>query len=368
MPGGTQQTTTSTSAKPYKKSEPLINQGLSDAFDLYRNGVGSQVDTSSHVVPFSKFDTTAYGNLNQIANQNSGGRGLQGNLQDIINGGGFNNYQSNALGNMQGQLRGLGTNGLTGSQDKVMNRFQDQLKNLGRDGLTNVQDQALKNYQTTANSDYSLDANPGARGVLNGEIRDTTNAVNLNAAANGRYGSGVHEGVLAQKVGDLSNSFRYNDFNNFLGRKDAANQNMAGLSQQGLGNVQGFGGAINALGQQGFQNRQGLSSSLFNAGQAGLGNMTSAYAGMQAPETTRLGIGQAYDQKYADMINDRSRIFQAQQSAPWDQIGRLLNVANLNGQYKDQSGTTVAPGPNPFLQTLGGVTTGVGLLGSLGFL
>jgi hypothetical protein len=368
MPGGTQETTTNTTAKPYPGSVKLIDQGLKDAYRMYMGGVGNQVDTSSHVIPFSSYDTQAYGNLNKIADQNSGAKGLQGNLQDIINNGGFNNYQSGSLNNMQNQLRQLGGNGLTGAQDNVMNRFQQQLQGLGNNGLTNTQDQALQNYRQLANSDYSLNANPGAKGVLNSEIRDATNAVNLNAAANGRYGSGVHEGVLAQKIGDLSNNFRYNDYNNWLGRHDAANQNMASLSQQGLGNVQGFGGAINALGQQGVQNRQGLSSSLFNAGQAGLGNMTQAYQGMQAPEQTRLGIGSAYDQKYADMINDRSRIFAAQQNAPWDALNRLIGVAGLNGQFKDTTGVTVAPGPNPWLQGLGGVATGAGLLGTLGLI
>lgn len=327
MPGGTQQTTTNTTAKPYPGSVPLIDRGIKDAFRLYKNGIGNQVDTSSHVVPMSTYDTQAYGNLTDIANQNSGNKGLQGNLQAIINKGGFNNYQSGALGNLQRQLQGLGPN-----------------------GLSNAQDDSLKNYRQLANSDYNFNSNPGAQGVLDASIRDATDAVNLNAAAAGRYGSGTHEGVLAQKIGDLSNNFRYNDFNNFLGRQDAANANMA------------------SLGQQGVQNRQGISSSLFNAGQAGLGNMTNAYTGMQAPEQTRLGVGQAYDQQYADMINDRSRIFAAQQNAPWNAIQNLIGVAGLNGQYKDTTGTTVAPGPNPFLQTLGGVATGAGLLGTLGLI
>jgi hypothetical protein len=368
MPGGTQQTTTNTTSKPYPGSTKLIDQGLADAYKLYTSGLGSQVDTSSHVIPFSKQDTQAYGNLTGIANANSGAKGLQGNLQDIINNGGFNGYQSGALGNMQQQLKGLGHNGLTDGQDGVLNRFQNQLQRLGGNGLTGAQDRVLQNYQQLANSSYNPNANPGAKGVLNASIRDATDAVNLNAASAGRYGSGVHEGVLAQKIGDLSSNFRYNDFNNWLGRHDAANQNAASLSQQGLGNVQGFGGAINALGQQGFQNRQGLSSSLFNAGQAGLGNMTNAYQGLQAPEQTRLGVGQADDQKYADLINDRTRIFNAQQNAPWEAIQKLIGVAGLNGQYKDTSGVTVAPGPNPFLQGLGGISTGVGLLGQLGII
>ncbi len=327
MPGGTQTTNTNTTSKPYKGSVDLIDRALKDAFNLYKGGVGNDVYTGSLVVPMSNQDTQAYDNLTHIANRNSGDRGLQGNLQGIINKGGFNGYQSGALSNMQRQMQQLGPN-----------------------GLSDAQDSAMRNFRQLANSDYSLDANPGARGVLKGEIRDATDAVNLNASAAGRYGSGVHEGVLAKNIGDISNNFRYNDFNNFLGRKDAANSGMA------------------SLGQQGVQNRQGLSSSLFNAGQAGLGNMTQAYQGLQAPEQTRLGVGSAYDDLMKRTMDDQKRIFDQTQNSGWDAISRLLGVAGLNGQYKDTTGTTVAPGPNPFLQGLGGLTSGVGLLGQLGFL
>jgi hypothetical protein len=201
--------------------------------------------------------------------------------------------------------------------------------------------------------------------------------VNLNAAAAGRYGSGVHEGVLAQKVGDLSNNFRYNDFNNWLNRRDAANQNIVGLSQTGLGNQQALGQGISSLGQQGTNNIQSLAGSLFNAGQTGLGNMTAAYQGQQLPYQDLMKIGSMNEDLQNRELQDRIRVFDAQNNLPWTQLQRLTGVLAGGDPYK--STTTTTPGQNPFLSTLGtigglntllgtgqtGLFSNSGLLGSL---
>lgn len=357
MSGGTQQTTST--SKPMKEVKPLLTTAFNDALQFYNSGVGA--DTTSNVVPWSNQTSTAMTGITNMANRNANSpRGLNSNLQGIIDRGGFNQQQFGALGNMQRQLGQLGDNGLGSAQDKVQNRFQSQLRSLGANGLSNVQDDALQNYRRLANSNYNPNANPGAQGVLNAALRDQSNATNLDAAAAGRYGSGTHEGVLAQKAGDLSSSFRYSDFNNWLGRKDAANQNMASLSQQGIGNVQGLGQNIASLGQQGIQNRQGLSSSLFNAAQTGLGNMSQAYQGMKQPFTDLMGVGSMNEDLYRRTLDDQDRL----QNQPWTQLQKLLAAAGGAGNYS--TNVTTAPGPNPFLQTLGGVTSGVGLLGSLG--
>lgn len=313
-------TTTQGTSQPYKQSQPLLNTILGDASRAYSQGIGSQPYTGSTVVPFSQQTMQAQKGIMQSANQNANGaNGLNANAQDIIKGGGFNNYQRGALNNMQGQLSQLGGN-----------------------GLSNAQDDALSNYRTLANGNYNPNANPGSQGVLDAALRDQSNAVNLNAAAAGRYGSGVHEGVLAQKAGDLSNSFRYNDFNNWLGRKDAANAGMA------------------SLGQQGVQNRQGLSSSIFNAGQAGLGNMTSAYQAQQMPYQAMAGVGSQMEDLGTRSMNDRLRIWNETQNAPLKNFQNYLGIAGLNGQFNNTSQTTTSPGQNPFLTALGGV----GLLSS----
>lgn len=278
--GSTQTTTTQTDNSPWGPARGALRTGLRDAMQAYQQGIGSQVDTRSRVVPMAQQTSRGYNQLTNMANRNTGQQGLQGNLQGIINRGGFNNWQMNSL-------RGL---------------------------------------RDTANSDYDFNANPGSQRVLQDIRGDVRDSVNLNAAAAGRYGSGTHEGVLAREIGDVSSQFRMNDYNNWLGRRDAAQSNM------------------------------------FNAAQAGIGNMTNAYQGMQQPVQSRLAVGSAYEDLQRRMIDDRSRIFDAQTNAPWNQIGRLMQVGNLGGQYQSSTGTTQAPGQNPFLTAAGGLSLLGGLL------
>jgi hypothetical protein len=270
MPSGT--TTTQSTNDPWKPAQNSLKMGLNAANKAFKGGFGA--NTGSMVVPYAKQSMDAFGNLEGIAGANSGGQGMSGQAQNIINNGGFNNQQMGAL----------------------------------------------NNWQNTANSNYDFNANPGSQDVLNSILRDTKDSVNLNAAAAGRYGSGIHQGRMAQDIGDQSSQFRMNDYNTFLGRKDAANSN------------------------------------LFNGANAGLANMQSAYGALQAPEQTRLGVGSAFEDLKRRQLDDRERI----SNIPWDQIGKLMNVGNLGGQYKTT--TTQGPGPNPFLQALGGVGTAGNIL------
>lgn len=405
--GGTNTSTTQTVNEPYKAFRPLLNTAARDALEAYRSGAGSNVYTGSTVIPFSRQTQNAYDGLMGIANQNSNGRGMNRQMQNIIDNGGFNNSQRDAMRSMRQQMNRLGSNGLSGLQDNAvgqlrnlqgqigqsgltnaqrnaMGDFQGLQNRLGNNGLSNVQDQALRNYRQTANASYDMNANPGFADVLSAAQDSARNAANLTASATGRYGSGVHQGAVAQNVGDLTNRMVSDDYNRFLGRQDNANAAMANLGQQGVGNTSNLAGSIAALGQQGLQNRQGLAneigaygqqgvnnlqssqSNLFNAAQAGLGNMTNAYSAMQQPYQTQLGVGRAYEDLATRQMNDRLRIFNEQNNAPWNQINRLLGVAGAGSGYNTQNTVATQPGQSPFLTTLGGISTGVGLLGSLG--
>lgn len=392
MSGSTQ--TTTNVAEPYGPLKPLLNMAIKGGIKAFQGGP----NTASNVVPFSNYTQRGMDNIIGLANRNSNGRGLSRQYQNVIDNGGYNNYQlgamndmrsqlnqlgnngltnaqDNVMGRFQNQMRGLGANGLTNAQDNVLGRFQNQMRGLGANGLTDVQDKALANYKQTANRDYSIKANPGFLGVLERAQNDATNAANSTAAAAGRYGSAIHQGKVASEVGDLTDRMVSDDYNRFLGRQDAANANMAslsqqgignvqgigqaisGLGQQGLGNVQGFGQAISGLGQQGIQNRQLLSSNLFNAGQAGIGNLGAAYEGLKAPERDRMSVGSMYEDLYRRQIDDRNRI----QNLPWEQLSKLLAVGSGTGSYNTT--TTQAPGPNPLLQLAGGVSLANGLSG-----
>lgn len=200
MPSGTTTTTQNNTVKPYKQAKPLINTALDDAMRAYSQGIGGQTYTGSTVVPMAKQTTQAYGDISANAAANMGGQGMSGQLQNIINGGGFNAEQRSAL----------------------------------------------DNFQNTANSTYDMNANPGFQNVLQKAQNDARNQVGLSASAMGRYGSGIAQGNVAREVGNLTDRMVSDDFNRWLGRKDSANQNLFNAAQAGLGNMSGAYGAMQA--------------------------------------------------------------------------------------------------------------------------
>lgn len=275
MPPGETQTTTQN--EPWPGVKKILNTGFRDAIRAYGQGIGA--NPGSNVVGMSK-DTMQGNNMaRRMAERNLRGNGLSGEYQGIINAGGYNPEMQSAVANLK----------------------------------------------TRATSNYDPNAS-GFQDVLNASLRDAGGAVDEQAAAAGRYGSGVHEGVKERTLGDLSANARYTDFQNWMNDRNSA------VSQLG------------------------------NLGQAGINNLGTAYEGMQAPIKTKLGIGAQFEDLQRRTIDDRNRAL----NDPWAQLNKLLGVAGAGSGYGQS--TTIAPGPNPLLQGLGGAATGVGLLGALGIL
>jgi hypothetical protein len=209
MSGGNSTTTTS-SNQPYKAAEPLLKQGMGDALNLYKNGGLVKPNTMSTVVPYAQQTTQAMGDLQNLAGVNSGSNGLSGQYQSIINNGGYNQQQMDAL------------NGI----------------------------------QQTANSTYDMNANPGFANVLKQAQDAASGAANDLAGSMGRYGSGTHQGVLEKSVGDVTGNLVANDYNNWLQRHDNAQQQLFNAGQQGQSNL-----------GQAYQNAMAPSNTLMQIGQ-----------------------------------------------------------------------------------------------------
>lgn len=271
MPPGEQ--TTQTSSEPWKKAIPALSLGMNDAMRMYKQGYGA--NTGSMVVPWSKRTMQGMEGTMDVANQNIDG-GMNPQLQQIINNGGFNNQQKGAL----------------------------------------------DNWQATANGSYDFNANPGSQGVLDSILRDTRNNVNANAAGAGRYLGAMHQGRMAQDTADVSSNFRMSDYNNWLGRRDAANTNV------------------------------------FNGAQTGLGNMSAAYQGQMAPFQSMMGVGTMDEDLNRRVKDDQARVG----NLGWDQLQKLMAAASGAGRYGTTTAT--APGPNPLLQMAGTAATGANLFSS----
>jgi hypothetical protein len=267
------QQTTSSNSQPWAASQPALKTGLADAQNLYKSGVGSKVYTGSTVTPWSQQTMQGMGDVQKNATANMGGQGLSGQYQGVINSGGYNAAQQNAL----------------------------------------------QNTQAVANSKFDMNADPGFKQVLD----QTVNSVNANASGAGRYGSGTHQGVLAQQVGDLG----ARQFSNWQNRRDTAN------------------------------------NSLFTMGQQGFGNLGAAYTGMGQPAQDLFKVGGMHEDLANRYLSDKLRIFDSSQSKPWENLGRLNAIASGAGQM-GSSTTQTQPGQNPFLTALGAGSGGLGILGS----
>ncbi|MGJ7039147.1 hypothetical protein J2Y63_002402 [Shinella sp. BE166] len=392
---GSKQTTT-TSSEPYKPSQPLLERGLTDALKLYENGIGGQQFAGSTVIPYSLQTMKGMSGLEGLASRmgrGGGGGNLTAQMENIIRGGGFTGPQQQAMGglefgaqNAQNRYnRMLGNGGFNQTQQMALGSakknfganqqvFQD-LINSG--GLTADQRTAMDNYRTTATSSFAPDSNPAFQKVLAGALDAAGDSVNLSAAGAGRYGSGAHQSVMGKTAGNLANTMYSDEYNRYLNRKDAANNSLFAGGQQGVGNMTGAYGTMQGasnnlmnMGQVGidnidrqFGNLLNAQGQLFNAGQAGIGNMRDAYSIAQMPYQTQMQVGGMNEDLATRLKNDELRLFNGTQNGAWDQIGRLLNVANLNGSYGSK--TETAAGPNPFLQALGAGTGGLGFFSDL---
>lgn len=232
----------------------------------------------------------------------------------------FANQTSQGMGAIQNQAsQNMGGQGLSGQYQGVINNG----------GFNAPQQTAVNNLTNTATAAPDIYGDPAYMQVRNRVAQDTSQGVNLGASAAGRYGSGAHTDVLSRSLSDSLAGMDVSQLQRQQGRQDAATQN------------------------------------LFNAGQQGMGNLGTAYEGMKAPAQDQMGIGSMYEDLAGRLKNDELRIFQEQQNAPWNQLGRLNSVAGGAGSMGGTStGTAQTPGQSPFATGLG-YASGIGsLLGS----
>lgn len=183
--------TTQTSNQPIAAAQPLINRGMGDALKQYENGGLVKPNTMATAVPFSQQTTQGMNAMQGMANANMGGQGMSGQLQGIINSGGYNQEQQDALGGIR----------------------------------------------STATGAFDINSNPAYAGIRQRAMDAASNAANLNASGAGRYGSGTHQGAVSRAVGDVASNMDFNEYNNWQGRQTAAQQQLFNAGQQGQANM-----------------------------------------------------------------------------------------------------------------------------------
>ncbi len=189
--GDNSKQTSTTSNTPYKAATPLLDKGMGDALSLYNSGGLAPVNTQSTVVPYAQQTSQGMAGLTGMAGANSGGNGMSGQLQGIINNGGYNADQMDAVGGIR----------------------------------------------ETANSQFDPFGNPAFKQVLQQAQEGSMYGSNANAAGMGRYGSGTHQGVQQRELGDLTARMVGGEYNNWQNRKDGAQTQLFNAGQQGQGNM-----------------------------------------------------------------------------------------------------------------------------------
>lgn len=275
MSGGSKNTTTTVNNnEPWKNAQPALSTALSGAQSLYSSGTGAGIYEGPRVADQSSQTQGGLAALTGIGQSNMGGQGLSGQYQGVIDSGGYNSAQLDAL----------------------------------------------NNTRNVANSTFDLNSDPAWA-----QIRDATvSGVNLGAAGMGRTGSGTNQTLLTSNLADAG----ARQYQNFLGRRDAAN------------------------------------NSLFNMGNTGFGQLGSAYTGMQAPAETLLGVGQQQDARAQQLINSQMDVFDERQNRPWENLSRLNAIASGAGSLGGSStNRSTQPGQSGLATGLGYAASGLGLLG-----
>lgn len=210
-----------------------------------------------------------------------------------------------------GQLSALGQQDQSGGNKVLSNVLPGSVQGFN---------QGLGQLTSVAGGDY-LNPNQYLAAALQPAVQDTTNKVNGQFTAMGRYGSGAHASELTKQIGNLESQAYLNNYNTERGRQDAA----ATTLNQGGYTGAGFAGALDQTAAQ--------------------------------PAQWSLAAGQRQDA--IDQATKQAPLTAAQ----WQQ-SQLMPMATAFGNTNTQS-QTVQP-VNPLTQGLGIGMMGLGMLGSPG--
>ena len=204
--------TTTTSSDPWSGAQPVLNYTNEKALEYMENGTGSDIYTDSTVTPMDSNSITGYDHLSNMSSDNMNGAGASSQYQSIIDAGGYNAEQQNALDNIQ----------------------------------------------ATANMDpYNVLNNETYQAVHQNALDSAKNNSNRAAMAGGFFGNSDHNYSTNKAVYDASSNMAMNTINSELARKDAATNALFNYGQQGQNNLAST-----------YQNMQGLADPALTAGAA----------------------------------------------------------------------------------------------------
>lgn len=182
--------------------------------------------------------------------------------------------------------------------------------------------------------------NPYYKDALGQQLDDIQNRVNASMSGAGRYGSGAHTNVLTDQLSDAATR-ALNDNWQF-----SQNMKMAALNS-------GLQGGLSAQ-NQGLQ-ASALAPSMLQ------GDIT------RLNELLKSGTYQQSQQQ--DELNAARDLFNENEQNDWNQLSKYLSAVGSGpavGSVQQPQQTYTPPKPSTAQSILGGVSTGLGLLGAFG--
>lgn len=159
-----------------------------------------------------------------------------------------------------------------------------------------------RNLEGVASGKFLGGGDPHFEDLLGISSRKAQDAVNLQASGMGRMNSGANYGNVAREIADIQTGARSNQYNT-----ERANQ-------------------MNANNMLDTQRENG-----FNRKLAAFDRMPQAFQNAMMPGQALMSVGEQYQGQAQNVLDDQIRMFDAAQSAPWDQLGRYNAIAQGMG-------------------------------------
>lgn len=283
----------------------------------------------STVVPWSDQTQTAMGQMEAIGTQGSPifGNALN-SANDIITSGGMTPEQRQSM---------------------------QQLQQVGSGQYRPEQAVGVAGLTETA-SGANLDGNPFLDRILNTGAEQIGTQVNNSAGSAGRYGSGAHQGVMADSIGDFTNQVLGQNYQMERGLQTQAQGQLisAGQGQDSLA-TGAAGSAFNA--------GRGATADVMNAGQAA----PNLFQGQMIPSDILQQVGGMNEDLAGRNLQDLINRHNAGELGVFDELQRFSGLTNgvvqTGGTTTSTAQTPMARQPST-LERIAGL--GIGGLGAFG--
>jgi hypothetical protein len=241
--------------------------------------------------------------------------------------------QSLQTGPMQFASNMLGGNGVSQAGQNAMT----QMGQMGQSGTNALMDQSAQGFGGTAGGQY-LGGSPYLDSIVNKSNRNIADQTNQLFSAGGRYGSGAHQGTLADSIGSNTNNLLNANYQQERDRQMQAT------------------GQLGQLGQNQFGNQMGALQGAAGIGQQGIGNQLNTISQMPTIQNNKIfdaqqqmGIGQQVDQRNQQQLNDLINRWTQGDMQDWSRLGGLLSAGGQSaGNWGTQTGSSnTSQNPSP---------------------